>query len=50
MLSTLGGLQSLYLHGNTISCLREVDKLGALSQLRRLTLYGNPMEEEGGYR
>ncbi|XP_052527345.1 leucine-rich repeat-containing protein 51 isoform X2 [Tympanuchus pallidicinctus] len=50
VLSTLGGLQSLYLHGNTISCLREVDKLGALSQLRRLTLYGNPMEEEGGYR
>ncbi|XP_031413414.1 leucine-rich repeat-containing protein 51-like isoform X1 [Meleagris gallopavo] len=49
VLTTLGGLQSLYLHGNTISCLSEVDKLGALSQLHRLTLYGNPMEEERGY-
>uniref|UniRef100_A0A669QHL6 Leucine-rich repeat-containing protein 51 n=1 Tax=Phasianus colchicus TaxID=9054 RepID=A0A669QHL6_PHACC len=50
VLTTLGGLQSIYLHGNTISCLSEVDKLGALNQLHRLTLYGNPMEEERGYR
>ncbi|XP_021264694.1 leucine-rich repeat-containing protein 51-like [Numida meleagris] len=50
VLATLGGLQSLHLHGNAVSCLSEVDKLAALARLRRLTLYGNPMEEERGYR
>lgn len=50
MLSTLGALQSLQLHGNDIGDLGEVDKLGVLPQLRRLTLHGNPMEEVRGYR
>ncbi|XP_064905761.1 leucine-rich repeat-containing protein 51 isoform X2 [Columba livia] len=50
VLSTLGALQSLQLHGNDIGELGEVDKLGVLPQLRRLTLHGNPMEELRGYR
>ncbi|XP_040513986.1 leucine-rich repeat-containing protein 51 [Gallus gallus] len=50
VLTTLGGLQSLHLHGNAIGCLSEVDKLGALRQLHRLTLCGNPLEKERGYR
>ncbi|XP_071666785.1 leucine-rich repeat-containing protein 51 isoform X3 [Patagioenas fasciata] len=41
---------SLQLHGNNIGELGEVDKLGVLPQLRRLTLHGNPMEELRGYR
>ncbi|XP_015708003.1 leucine-rich repeat-containing protein 51-like [Coturnix japonica] len=50
VLSTLLGLQSLNLHGNNIRDLSEVQKLRPLSELRRLTLNGNPMEEEPGYR
>ncbi|KAM9204313.1 leucine-rich repeat-containing protein 51 [Mergus octosetaceus] len=50
VLGTMEGLQSLSLHGNAVSRLDEVDKLRALRRLRRLTLHGNPMEEEQGYR
>uniref|UniRef100_A0A8C3K4U3 Leucine-rich repeat-containing protein 51 n=1 Tax=Calidris pygmaea TaxID=425635 RepID=A0A8C3K4U3_9CHAR len=50
VLTTFRALRSLQLHGNNISSLAEVDKLGVLPQLRRLTLHGNPMEEQRGYR
>ncbi|XP_074428301.1 leucine-rich repeat-containing protein 51 [Larus michahellis] len=50
VLTTFRALRSLQLHGNSISSLAEVDKLGVLPQLRRLTLHGNPMEEQRGYR
>ncbi|GAB0181050.1 leucine-rich repeat-containing protein 51 [Grus japonensis] len=50
VLTTLRALQSLQLHGNGIGSLAEVDKLGVLLRLRRLTLHGNPMEEQRGYR
>ncbi|XP_043928954.1 leucine-rich repeat-containing protein 51 [Protopterus annectens] len=43
-------LQVLNLHGNSIAKLSEVDKLGALPNLKRLTLHGNPIETEKGYR
>lgn len=37
-------LKTLYLHGNYISNLDEVKKLGGLRQLHTLTLYGNSIE------
>lgn len=40
----------LYMHGNTIEHLSEVDKLAKLKNLRNLTLHGNPIESEPGYR
>lgn len=44
-------IKILYLHGNAIEKLSEVDKLATLKNLRSLTLHGNPVEvEEDGYR
>ena len=43
-------LRVLYLHGNGLEKLSEVDKLGKLPFLKNLTLHGNPMEETDGYR
>jgi Leucine-rich repeat (LRR) protein len=43
-------LRSLNLHGNYISDLEEVRKLGELEHLKNLTLNGNPIEEIEGYR
>ncbi|PIK49870.1 hypothetical protein BSL78_13241 [Apostichopus japonicus] len=43
-------LKILYLHGNAIQTLSEVDKLSHLSQLQSLTLHGNALDEEKGYR
>ncbi|XP_041918903.1 leucine rich repeat containing 51 [Alosa sapidissima] len=43
-------LRVLYLHGNSISRLGEVDKLGSLPWLHTLTLHGNTLETEQGYR
>ena len=43
-------IKILYLHGNTIEKLSEVDKLARLKNLRNLTLHGNPIESEPGYR
>ena len=40
----------LYLHGNGIERLSEVEKLGKLVHLKNLTVHGNPMEEVDGYR
>jgi len=36
-------LQILYLHGNSIKEITEVDKLADLNLLRKLTLHGNTM-------
>jgi len=43
-------LKVLYLHGNNISNINEVEKLAGLQQLIALTLHGNPLEEQPGYR
>mmetsp|Transcript_6599 Transcript_6599/g.23290 ORF Transcript_6599/g.23290 Transcript_6599/m.23290 type:complete len:188 (-) Transcript_6599:62-625(-) len=43
-------LKVLYLHGNNITKLSEVTKLGQLANLQKLTLHGNPMEELPNYR
>ncbi|XP_017373887.1 leucine-rich repeat-containing protein 51-like [Cebus imitator] len=50
VLTTFFNLSVLYLHGNSIQRLGEVNKLAVLPRLRSLTLHGNPMEEEKGYR
>lgn len=50
VLTTFFNLSVLYLHGNSIHRLGEVNKLAALPRLRSLTLHGNPIEEEKGYR
>ncbi|XP_071989859.1 leucine-rich repeat-containing protein 51 isoform X2 [Engystomops pustulosus] len=50
VLTTYRHLSVLNLHGNSISDLREVDKLAALPKLKSLTLHGNPIESEKGYR
>nr|XP_035121454.2 leucine-rich repeat-containing protein 51 isoform X2 [Callithrix jacchus] len=49
VLTTFFNLSILYLHGNSIQHLGEVNKLAILPRLRSLTLHGNPMEEEKGY-
>ncbi|XP_068920796.1 leucine-rich repeat-containing protein 51 isoform X2 [Petaurus breviceps papuanus] len=49
VLTTFFNLSVLYLHGNCIHRLPEVDKLSNLTKLRSLTLHGNPIEEEKGY-
>ncbi|KAI2561593.1 hypothetical protein G5576_006151 [Homo sapiens] len=49
VLTTFFNLSVLYLHGNSIQRLGEVNKLAVLPRLRSLTLHGNPMEEEKGY-
>lgn len=38
------------MHANQIHNINEVEKLGKLSQLRNLTLHGNPVENTKGYR
>ena len=43
-------LKSLMLHGNYISDLEQVRKLGQIGTLQNLTLYGNFIEQIGGYR
>ncbi|XP_013785888.1 leucine-rich repeat-containing protein 51-like [Limulus polyphemus] len=40
----------LYLHGNNIKSFSEVGKLSVLLKLSTLTLHGNPLELENGYR
>ncbi|XP_048838220.1 leucine rich repeat containing 51 isoform X2 [Brienomyrus brachyistius] len=49
-LTELPELRVLYLHGNHICKLSEVDKLGALTYLHTLTLHGNSAENEKTYR
>eukprot|EP00116_Pleurobrachia_bachei_P012180 sb/3472442/ len=43
-------LTTLYLHGNHICNLAEIKKLSGLPHLRTLTLHGNPIENQEGYR
>ncbi|KAG8436500.1 hypothetical protein GDO86_007557 [Hymenochirus boettgeri] len=43
-------LSILNLHGNSIRQFSQVDKLAALPNLKRLTLHGNPIDEEQSYR
>ncbi|XP_002740743.1 leucine-rich repeat-containing protein 51-like [Saccoglossus kowalevskii] len=43
-------LKMLYLHGNNINDLEEVDKLADLPNLISLSLHGNPLENEKEYR
>jgi Leucine-rich repeat (LRR) protein len=43
-------LQILYLHGNSIDNIKEVDKLSRVSTLRKLALHGNTMETTKHYR
>mmetsp|Transcript_17985 Transcript_17985/g.32843 ORF Transcript_17985/g.32843 Transcript_17985/m.32843 type:complete len:272 (-) Transcript_17985:132-947(-) len=50
VLVSLKNLQVLYLHGNEISSLSEVDKLRRLKGLKKLTLHGNPITEQKQYK
>uniref|UniRef100_F7CZP1 Leucine-rich repeat-containing protein 51 n=1 Tax=Ornithorhynchus anatinus TaxID=9258 RepID=F7CZP1_ORNAN len=50
ILTAYSNLSIIYLHGNCIQRLGEVDKLAALPLLRSLTLHGNPIQEQKGYR
>ena len=43
-------LTTLYLHANQITKLSNIKKLAGLTQLKSLTLYGNPLEENKHYR
>ncbi|KAK2489454.1 hypothetical protein MC885_017060, partial [Smutsia gigantea] len=46
VLTTFFKLCVLYLHGNSIQCLRKVNKLAVLPQVQSLTLHRSPREEE----
>uniref|UniRef100_A0A8C1N8X0 Leucine-rich repeat-containing protein 51 n=1 Tax=Cyprinus carpio TaxID=7962 RepID=A0A8C1N8X0_CYPCA len=50
VLTQLKELRLLYLHGNHICKLSEVDKLAALPFLHTITLHGNPIVTEREYR
>lgn len=50
VIATYKNIRVLYLHGNSIDSLEEVNKLVALPHLRTLTMHGNPIESEPGYR
>ncbi|XP_054480316.1 leucine rich repeat containing 51 [Anoplopoma fimbria] len=50
VLCELHELRVLYLHGNSIFILSEVDKLGVLPHLHTITLHGNLIESNKVYR
>lgn len=50
ILCELTELRVLYLHGNAIWNVSEVDKLRGLQCLHTITLHGNAIETEKGYR
>ncbi|XP_076832824.1 leucine-rich repeat-containing protein 51 isoform X2 [Brachyhypopomus gauderio] len=50
VLTELVELRMLYLHGNSVCNLSEVDKLGVLPLLHTITLHGNTIENERNYR
>ncbi|XP_041850732.1 leucine rich repeat containing 51 isoform X2 [Melanotaenia boesemani] len=50
VLCELHALRVLYLHGNSISILSEVDRLTVLPHLHSITLHGNPVETNKTYR
>lgn len=43
-------LRVLYLHGNGLFILSEVDRLGVLPRLHTITLHGNMIETNKAYR
>ena len=43
-------IKMLYLHGNSVEKLEEVDKLAGLPNLISLTVHGNPIEDQPGFR
>ncbi|XP_058490570.1 leucine rich repeat containing 51 [Solea solea] len=50
VLCELHELRVLYLHGNSIFILSEVEKLGVLPYLHTITLHGNAIEANKSYR
>lgn len=50
VLSELRELRVLYLHGNSIFILSEVDRLAALPHLHTITMHGNVIETNKAYR
>ncbi|XP_026154634.1 leucine-rich repeat-containing protein 51 [Mastacembelus armatus] len=50
VLCELHELRVLYLHGNSIFILSEVDRLGVLPHLHSITLHGNAIEINKAYR
>ncbi|XP_056230640.1 leucine rich repeat containing 51 isoform X3 [Seriola aureovittata] len=50
VLCELRELRVLYLHGNSIFILSEVDRLGVLPHLHTITLHGNVIEANKAYR
>ncbi|XP_005096936.1 leucine-rich repeat-containing protein 51 [Aplysia californica] len=50
VLTQFENLKILYLHGNSIEDVKEVNKLAVLPRLIKLCLHGNPMENVKGYR
>lgn len=50
VLCELCELRVLYLHGNNIFILSEVDRLSVLPHLHTITLHGNVIETIKGYR
>lgn len=50
VLCDIPNLRILYLHGNAINNIAEVDKLGGIGTLKKLTLHGNPIENSRNYR
>jgi Leucine-rich repeat (LRR) protein len=44
------GLKTIYVHGNKIADLSEVDKLSKLKNLTAFTIHGNPVETLAGFR
>ena len=49
-ISHFPALNVLYLHGNRISRLPEVQRIARVCELRKLTLHGNPIESNKHYR
>jgi len=43
-------LSCLYLQGNQINTLREIDKLSGLTNLSKITIQGNPVQSKKNYR
>ncbi|KAI8798777.1 leucine-rich repeat-containing protein 51 [Biomphalaria glabrata] len=50
VLTQFENLKILYLHGNEISDLKEINKLASCPKLTKLTLHGNAIENIKGYR
>ena len=48
VLCQLQKLQILYYHGNAVSDLKEVETLNRIQTLTKLSLYGNPIDQNIG--